>query len=129
MIFIDSDCIIDFLRGKKEVVNIIDKHKEELVTTEINIFEVFAGIYKSKEIKEKKEQIAKAFFESLDILDCKNFGRKGALIFCELIKEGKEIEQNDCLIAASLLINNCDKIITRNTKHFSRIKGLKIIKY
>ena len=40
MICLDSDCIIDFLRGKEEAIRIVERHKEELVSTEINIFEV-----------------------------------------------------------------------------------------
>ena len=129
MIGIDSDCIIDFLRGKKEAINIIEKYKDELVTTELNIFEVFIGLYRKKELREKEEEITKNFFESLDILDCTGFGLKGADIFSELINEGKEIEQNDCLIASILLVNGCDKIITKNVKHFSRIKNIKVINY
>ena len=129
MISLDSDCIIDFLRGKKEAVDVINKYKDELVTTEINIFEVFVGIYKNKEIEEKEGEVAKSFFESLEVLNCGSFGLKSASIFCELINNGKEIEQNDCFVASILLVNNCNKIITRNTKHFSRIKNLEIISY
>ena len=44
MICVDTSCIIDFLKNEKEAVNIIDKHKDELVTTDINVFEVFMGI-------------------------------------------------------------------------------------
>jgi predicted nucleic acid-binding protein len=33
------------------------------------------------------------------------------------------------LIAGTMLSNNCKKIITRNKKHFSQIKGIEIITY
>ena len=39
MICLDSDCIIDFLKGKKEAVDLVRKYKEEVITTEINRFE------------------------------------------------------------------------------------------
>lgn len=129
MIGIDSDCIIDFFKGREEAIKIIEKYKSELATTEINIFEIFNGIFRDKQRNQNEEQKAKDFFESLDILDSTGFGIKGASIFSELIKDGNELDQNDCLIAAILLINGCDKIITRNVKCFSRIKNLKIITY
>ena len=126
MIGIDSDCIIDFLRGKKEAINIVEKYKTELVTTEINVFEVFNGVFRNKK---NELQMTRDFFESLDVLDSTGFGEKGSFIFCELIRDGKEIDQNDCLIASILLVNGCDKLITRNIKDFSKIKDLKIINY
>ncbi|MEK6936910.1 MAG: type II toxin-antitoxin system VapC family toxin [Nanoarchaeota archaeon] len=129
MISIDSDCIIDFLRGKEAAINIVEKYKNELVTTEINIFEIFNGLFLNKNKKDDEEQKTNDFFESLDILDSTGFGLKGAAIFSSLIKNGNEIDQNDCLIAAVLLNNGCDKIITRNVKDFSKIKNLKIISY
>ena len=93
MISIDSDCIIDFLKGKKEAVDIINKYKDELVTTEINVFEVFVGIYKNKKIEEKEGKVAKSFFESLEILNCGSFGLKGASLFCELINNGRKLNK------------------------------------
>ena len=127
MICLDSDCIIDFLKGKKEAVEIVEKHKSELVTTEINVFEIFTGIFRKNKFND--EGITKNFFESLDILSSSGFGEKAALIFTDLINDGKEINQNDCMIASILLTNGCNKIITRNVKDFEKIKGLSIIRY
>ena len=59
MICLDSDFIIDYLRGKKEAVDIIEKFGEEAVTTEINIFEVFYGIYLRKDFKEEENLSAR----------------------------------------------------------------------
>ena len=40
------------------------------------------------------------------------------------MKKGKEIELNDCIIAASSFSLGIEKIITRNTEHFNRIEGI-----
>ncbi|WP_321423581.1 PIN domain-containing protein [uncultured Methanobacterium sp.] len=45
-------------------------------------------------------------------------------IYADLIKKGKEIELNDCIIAASSLSVGIEKIITRNKEHFNRIDGI-----
>ena len=126
---IDSDCIIDFLKGKREAIEIVDKHKEELVTTEINIFEILFGIYKNKVINKTEEETAKSFFDSIDILSKNGWGIKAAEIFSDMMKQGNVIEQNDCLIASIMLVNGCNKIITQNTKHFSKIKEIDVTSY
>lgn len=127
MIGIDSDCIIDFLRGKKEAVDIVRKHKDELVTTEINAFEVYYGIYINDAVKEEK--YAEMFFASLEVLNVNNWGAVAARVFTDIAKHGKTIEQNDCLIASILLASGCNKIITKNVAHFTRIKEIQVLSY
>ena len=129
MIIIDSDCIIDFLKGKKEAVGVIEKYRDEVATTELNVFEVFFGIYKNKSISKRHECTAESFFDSILILHTDGWGKHAAKIFTDLLRKGIVIEQNDCLIVAIMLASGCSKIITRNAKHFSRIAGIEIITY
>ena len=130
MVFIDSDCIIDFLRGKKEAVNIVKKYEGELVATQINVFEIFFGILKLKSVSEKEINFADAFFGSINILPFDSMcGKIGARIFSTLSKQGKLINQNDCFIGAIMLKHNYYNIITKNKKHFSKMKGIKVIGY
>ena len=130
MICIDSSCIIDFLNGDENAKNIINKYFNEIVTTEINTFEIFLGIYQQKKIDTQEEASAEAFFNEIVVLsygiDC---GRNSARLLANLKKNGREIEQNDCHIFSIMAANGCDKIITRNKKHFERIKGIKVISY
>lgn len=130
MIGLDSDCIIDFLKGKKEAIEIVGKHKDALITTEINLFEIYFGIYQKPFINEKEEKSANDFFASIDVLPFdKECGKKAAKTFTSLIKEGKIIEQNDVFVASILLQNKAETIITRNKKHFSKIPLLKVVSY
>lgn len=130
MIGIDSDCIIDFLKGKKEAIEIIEEHKEDIITTEINSYEVLLGIYLRKDISKEEENLAKQFFESIQKFPFdKKCGEISAKILSDLIKKGEEINQNDCFISAILTKNKINRIITRNKKHFNKIKGIEIIEY
>jgi len=54
---------------------------------------------------------------------------KAAEIHGELIAKGNKIDNTDSLIAAIALTNNINTIITRNKKHFERIKGIKVETY
>ncbi len=130
MICLDSDCIIDFLKGKDEAVSLVEKYKEDIVTTEINKFEVLFGIYSKKKIDEKEKSITMSFFDSFDILPFDfGCGEEAAKILSSLSKEGNIINQNDCFIGAIMFNNGCKTILTRNRKDFERINGINVVSY
>ena len=70
------------------------------------------------------------FLDNIEILslDFKS-SLKAAEVASDLIKQGNRIEDNDNLIAGTILTNNCDTILTRNKEHFERINGIKVESY
>jgi len=54
---------------------------------------------------------------------------RAAKIFYDLEVKGERIDDNDLLIADTMLSNGIVKIVTRNANHFNRIEGLEIIQY
>lgn len=130
MICIDSDFIIDFLNGDERAKLIISNYLGELITTEVNVFEIFLGIYGQKNVNKQEEESAKIFFNDVWVLSYgKGCGEYSANLLANLRKNGEIIEQSDCFIASIILVNGCNKIITKNKKHFSRIKEIEIIDY
>ncbi len=57
----------------------------------------------------------------------KNSAKKAAEIAKELRSKGTPIGTNDVLIAATAIVNDCS-LATLDTKDFSKIKGLKLVK-
>ena len=130
MIFIDSDCIIDFLRGNENARKIIGKYETEISTSQINVFEIFFGIFNKKNVSEKEIVLADNFFNSISVFSFDGkCGRISAKILSGLMKEGNPINQNDCFIGAIMLKNGINTIISNNKKHFSKIKDIKVITY
>lgn len=128
MICIDSTCIVDFFKRLPEAVKIIERYKDEIATTEISVFEVMYGVYLKNSDKEK--ELSNNFFDSILVLPFDSgCGNISAEILSSLSKKGEIIDQNDVFIASIMIKKGCDKIITKNTKHFSKIKGLKVISY
>ena len=129
---LDSTIIIDFLKGRKEAVSIIKEYKEKdaLATTEINVFEIFLGIYLKEEISNEEILKATELFNALLVLPFDNpSGKEAAQIYASLHKKGKLIEQNDIFIASIMKNNGLSEIITKNKDHFSRIEDIKVISY
>ena len=128
---LDTTLLIDFLRGKEEAINIIRKSQSNpLFTTEINVFEIITGTYLlENNIKEHLEKV-NAMLSKLIVLEVnRNSAIEAGKIAATLIKEGKKIEETDCLIAGTALANGIKIIATRNKSHFERINNIKVLTY
>lgn len=84
------------------------------------------GAYKSP----RKDALNKTFklLTLVNVLDLnKEIAVEGGRIYAELVKIGKEIELNDCLIAATSLSLGIRKIVTKDVEHFKRINGIEAV--
>ncbi len=127
----DTSFLIDLLRNriKKEKITIINT--DVIVTTRINLYEVLLGVYRlDPEKRPKKLDDAKSLFNSLKILELDEKSCiKSAEIRSDLIKEGRDINDLDCLIAGISIENGISTILTKNKKHFERVPGINIEEY
>lgn len=128
-ILLDTTAIIDYLRGNKEVVDVIDIFDGEVNSSYLCLAELYEGIFRSPD-SDKVERRIGSFFSTLSViyaLDkeiCKTFG----CLRATLNKAGTRIEDIDIFIAATCIAHNAS-LVTRNKKHFCQIKGLKVIGY
>jgi len=125
--FIDTSVVIDLIRGKRQVVDLIKNLDTYLYTSYIVISELCEGIYQVDNPKELEDGIIdfmEGMFEitKLDYKISKKFGE----IRAELRKRGMLIEDMDIMIAASCLSKNLI-LLTSNKKHFERIRGLEVM--
>ena len=130
MICPDSDFIVDFLRQKQNAIFKMNSLRgRTVVSTEVNYLEVLFGILIKKQVSQKEFALAQEFFGSIPNMPLDHTGAYNtAHIATYLKKIGQEIELSDTMIAGICLANNCH-ILTKNVKHFSRIKGLKVETY
>ncbi len=122
MICLDSDVIIEILKGNNSIKDQVSKY-EGIVTTRVNVHELLVN---SKRRAERLRIIK--FIDNLNVLTMnKNSALISSSIFRNLKSCGKEIGHHDTLIAGILRSHGCKLIATRNKKHFTRINGLEII--
>lgn len=126
---LDTNVIIDFLKGKEKAVQIIKKiQKNPLHISVITIAEYNYGALRSTKIKETLDLFTD-FCDRAQIITVsidKPVAEKFAQIQANLSKKGKLRPVFDLLIASSCLINNCI-LVTRNKKDFEGIEGLKVM--
>lgn len=124
---IDTSIFVDVLRSEvveasKNFLQSVQNNNEGFFSV-ITAAELSVGAYRLS----RKDSIYKTV-DLLSIVDLVNVNQDIALesgkIYADLMKKGKEIELNDCIIAASSFSLGIEKIITRNTEHFNRIEGI-----
>jgi len=126
---LDTDILIDFLRGKDKAVSIVKKLKEKgfLATTIINVFELFWGAYRLR--KKEKINIVRRLIERLEILPLNEKVAESAgkeIAYLESI--GLPIDIRDLLIGIIAKEHNYI-IVTGDEEHFQRIRGLEVVNW
>ncbi len=135
MTCLDTSVLIDIIRGNESVRELSDKiDKTEIIPSiaSPSIVELIKGINLKDNLKyiriEKREKIGEILSRfSILSLDMESAVLAGK-IEAELINKGKMVDIEDIMIAA-IAIENDETLITRNTKHFENIKGLKVENY
>jgi tRNA(fMet)-specific endonuclease VapC len=122
MIIADTDVLIDFLRGRGVAARIAAELESRSVgTTAITAFEIRSGARTARQ-----RSAVDALLEAMTILP---FGPEEAQVAAEVRQQvesqGLPIGMADYMIAA-ICISNDGVLLTRNLKHFERVKGLRL---
>jgi tRNA(fMet)-specific endonuclease VapC len=124
---LDTDILSEFLRGNSKVAAKVDEHLEEYGLVNLSIityYEILNGLL----YKDAKKQLKKFtdFVELNKVIPMTMRTAKiAAEVYADLRKKGREIGHTDTLIAGIAMANDL-QLITNNTDHFKRIKGLEI---
>jgi tRNA(fMet)-specific endonuclease VapC len=124
---IDTNIISAFMRGNHQVILKIEEYLEEYDTLTISVityYEIMRGIKalaSESKVKAFHEFMSACNIEEIDLI----VAGKAAEIYDELRSAGKLVEDADILIAATAMTHGM-VVVTDNTQHFKRIRGLKV---
>ncbi len=131
MVIVDSDCIIQFLRGNKKAMACLEsffRGKNKPRTTVFTVSELYYGIYLSQ-FSAKNLRDIKEFLVNFDVMP---FTEEEAVLHAQIIadldKRGKPVGDVDPYIA-SIVIQNDDDLVTRYIDHFKDIPRIKIFNW
>jgi tRNA(fMet)-specific endonuclease VapC len=124
---IDTDILSEFLRGNEKVIAKLDEYLSEYNFISISIityYEILNGLL-YKDAKKQMERFEE--FVSLNKVAPLTIStvKLSAKIQADLKKKGIEIGHTDTLIAGIAMASGL-QLITNNTNHFKRVKGLEI---
>lgn len=127
---LDTSFIIDLMKDKSNALTKAQELESSSLpvrTTSISVFELWQGL-EDIDDQDKREKIEK-FLSSIGLLvfDVHD-AKKAGTIYAELRRKGEHIEPEDCMIAG-ITLSRGETLLTRNKRHFERIKELKIEGY
>lgn len=120
---VDTGIFINYLRSKDKSKTILMNLSDdtELYISSVSLYELYMGA-----TSPQKWVDVKTLTDDIPVLPfTKSISEKAAIIYQELRKENKIIEFRDIFIAATAMVHDLP-ILTRNKKHFTRVKGLKL---
>lgn len=123
---IDTDWIVDFLKGRKDTVKILRSLADEgLCVSLISYGEVYEGIYYGND-PQRHERTFQNFLHGVEVLPLNEaIMRRFAKVRGQLRSRGLLIGDPDILIAATALHYNLI-LMSNNKRHFNRIDDLKL---
>ena len=125
MIILDTNIVSYWMRGDDIILNKLKNQKpSDLSISTITLAEILYGIEKSPVKKKQRRDRIEAICSQLDIYPFdQDAARKYATIRSYLEKKGAPISERDLQIA-SIAVANQFRLITHNTKEFSRVPKL-----
>jgi tRNA(fMet)-specific endonuclease VapC len=122
---LDTNIITAFLKNDLRVVERVSNYLQLFDKLTINIisyYEILRGL-KDLGNQEKLKSFEDFIQENELVLIRKDTAEKAAEIYAYLKKDGNLIEDADILMAAIAIVDDLI-LITNNTSHFVRVKGL-----
>ena len=124
MIVADTDALIDFLAGQGTLAEPVARgiHAGALATTVISRFELLAGAR-----SRAQQKLVHELLEALRTLTLDRAAAdRAAGVRRHLEEQGLGIGMADSLIAG-IVLEHDGRLLTRNRRHFERVKGLTLV--
>src|SRR3989344_6859402 len=125
-LLVDTDVLIDYSKGKSELLKTLlglsSQSKAVLYITPINIAEYLNDFYLLKD----KDRLSKAI-TYLENFKIQLVEKKAGILAGRYMREGKTEFIADALIAGCCVAGEL-VLVTRNKKHFSKVKNLEFYK-
>src|SRR5208283_5824655 len=128
--FVDTSIFVDGLR--KEIIpssiNFLKRLGDEYsgYTSSITAAELSVGAHLSKSPDALERTLE--LLNIVEVIDLDSgIAIEAGKIYADLIRSGKRIELNDCLIAATALSLGINRVVTRNKEHFFCIEDIEAV--
>ncbi len=119
MILLDTDILVDFLRGYSKAVSYVKAHTDRLILSSIVVAELYAGIRDNTELIELDELVS--LFTVVPVTP--DLAKAGGL-YKRDYKKSHGIGLADAIMAATAESQDAE-LKTLNIKHYPMLKGVK----
>lgn len=129
---LDSTFLIDVLRRTDDKTlhraEELDESAETKTVSAVSVLELWRGALRSIRREEEKQMVNNLLLTVHVFPFTEIIAKKAAEIEALLLAQGEIIDLEDIMIAATALVHR-ESLLTRNGKHFKRIKELYVEEY
>ena len=129
MFVLDTNTVIDYFTGKGRVADrLLAVSPREIGLAAIAAYEIWVGVLGSQNAKRRALQYEE-FLSAIEVIPFDTVtSRRAAQLRHTLERRGEVIGPLDTLSAATALTRGAT-LVTRNTREFGRIAGLKVVNW
>ena len=117
---IDTDVLIDYLRGREQAVKFLEKLKGDLLISSITVAELYSGVRAVEE-----ERALDQFLQAFLVIEADQAIAKKAGLYRHEFSKSHGTGLADALIAASAESRHVI-LVSLNRRHFPMVKGMKV---
>jgi len=118
-ILLDTDVLVDYLRGREEAVSYVKAHTEQVLIPSIVVAELYAGVQDEEELERLDD-----FISLFPIIPLTEEVARAAGAHKRAYYRSHGVGLADAVIAATAEAHGAD-LKTLNIKHYPMLKGLK----
>ena len=121
MIVLDTNILIEILKGDKETIDTVESLKENLCISSITVMELYYGALNKAELNKLEK-----FVSLFNIIHLDENISKTATKLIKRYAKSHSLDIPDGLIASTALLNDA-MLLTYNKKDFKYIEGMKLL--
>lgn len=121
MIVLDTNVLIEILKGNESTIEKVEAFDEKLVISSVSVMELYYGAINKAEIKKLEKFVSLFKTEHLN----EDISVK-SMILIKMYAKSHSLDIPDSLIASTALVLGC-RVFTYNVKDFKYIDGLELI--
>ena len=127
----DTSFLIDVLNGDSDaldVLELIERENRPEKIASITSLELYEGVQRSTKSDGEKQRVLRVLDSKHIISADHSIMKQAGELSGRLIEEGRQIDREDCIIAATAIQEN-EPVLTRNESHFNRVPNLGVESY
>lgn len=128
---LDTAFVIDVMNGDEDAVETyraFETAGQQQYLSSITVLELYEGVARAFDSETERERVRDVIDTRPVVPADRTVMAKAGRISGELITEGMAIDREDCVVAATALIEE-QPVVTRNVSHFERVGDLDVRSY
>ena len=130
-VLLGSEVLIDLMRGDQGAERLLEgllSGTDPVGISAITVMQLYHGVSRSAVPSAEVDRIERALKGIATYDLTRDVAAQAGRIDGELVARGEAIDPADVLIGSTALARN-EPVVTRNARHFSRMKGLRLVGY